>query len=351
MMKIATFRSAALAAVLLGGATRAQAATITEYPLAQYATPLGIALGPDGNMWFAESVGNKIGRITPSGQITEFPLATAQSYPNYVLAGPRGRMYFGEPGTAQLGYIDVLGNQQVVEKPFNGGIGAAVGPGHDLWLVHADNTVTYWYVPGDSGSTGCTLMDGQPHQFDAITYDADGHLFILDSAQNAFVYLSDVSSTCQFIVSNPLPYPSSGARSITFGRDGQFWFTEYTGDRIGRIGDDSLHEYPLAPGSQPNMIVASPDGTLWFTEHGANKIGHITHGGTITEYTVPTPNSKPWGIAVGPDGSVWFTEEQTSKIGRLQLHPFGDANGDGLVNVSDVFYLINFLFGGGPAPK
>jgi hypothetical protein len=27
-----------------------------------------------------------------------------------------------------------------------------------------------------------------------------------------------------------------------------------------------------------------------------------------------------------------------------------DANGDGSVNVSDVFYLINYLFAGGPAP-
>jgi len=26
------------------------------------------------------------------------------------------------------------------------------------------------------------------------------------------------------------------------------------------------------------------------------------------------------------------------------------VNGDGLVNVSDVFYLVNYFFGGGPAP-
>ncbi|HPS77655.1 MAG TPA: dockerin type I domain-containing protein [Thermoanaerobaculaceae bacterium] len=29
----------------------------------------------------------------------------------------------------------------------------------------------------------------------------------------------------------------------------------------------------------------------------------------------------------------------------------GDVNGDGAVNVNDVFYLINFLFAGGPAPQ
>ena len=29
----------------------------------------------------------------------------------------------------------------------------------------------------------------------------------------------------------------------------------------------------------------------------------------------------------------------------------GDANGDGQVTVADVFYLINDLFAGGPAPR
>jgi IPT/TIG domain len=32
------------------------------------------------------------------------------------------------------------------------------------------------------------------------------------------------------------------------------------------------------------------------------------------------------------------------------FRPAGDSNGDGSVTVGDVFYLINFLFGGGPAP-
>ena len=37
--------------------------------------PFGITTGPDGNLWFTEYGGDKIGRITPSGTITEFPAA------------------------------------------------------------------------------------------------------------------------------------------------------------------------------------------------------------------------------------------------------------------------------------
>jgi hypothetical protein len=36
------------------------------------AVPFSIALGPDGNLWFTEVGGNKIGEITPSGAISEF---------------------------------------------------------------------------------------------------------------------------------------------------------------------------------------------------------------------------------------------------------------------------------------
>jgi hypothetical protein len=37
-------------------------------------------------------------------------------------------------------------------------------------------------------------------------------------------------------------------------------------------------------------------------------------------------------------------------LGAVEANPNGDANGDGTVTVADVFYLLNFLFAGGPAP-
>jgi hypothetical protein len=37
-------------------------------------------------------------------------------------------------------------------------------------------------------------------------------------------------------------------------------------------------------------------------------------------------------------------------LGAVEVEPKGDANGDGVVAVSDVFYLINFLFAGSAPP-
>ncbi len=79
-----------------------------------------------------------------------------------------------------------------------------------------------------------------------------------------------------------------------------------------------ITEYPIpTPNGHPEMIVRGPDGALWFTEYDGNKIGRISSGGTFTEYPVPTPASGPFGLVVGPDGALWFGEFNAGKIGRI----------------------------------
>ena len=101
----------------------------------------------------------------------------------------------------------------------------------------------------------------------------------------------------------------------------------------------------------PQGITAGPDGNVWFTEHNVGKIGRITPAGVITEYPLPNALSGPYDITLGPDGRLWFTEYDAGKLGVLTVRVPGDTNGDGSVNVNDVFLLINFLFAGGAAPQ
>lgn len=56
----------------------------------------GITRGPDGNMWYADQVG-LIGRITPKGKITEFPVpGGADKVPFNIAKGPDGNVWFTE---------------------------------------------------------------------------------------------------------------------------------------------------------------------------------------------------------------------------------------------------------------
>jgi len=59
------------------------------------------------------------------------------------------------------------------------------------------------------------------------------------------------------------------------------------------------------------ILFAGPDGNLWFTEIEGNKIGKISPvTGVITEYSVSTELVGPVGITAGPDGNIWFTEQE-----------------------------------------
>ncbi len=71
------------------------------------------------------------------------------------------------------------------------------------------------------------------------------------------------------------------------------------------------------PGSEPFDVAPGPGGAVWFTEFDGDKIGRISADGAIREFRVPTPNADPYQLTAGPDGAMWFTEYNTAKLGRV----------------------------------
>jgi streptogramin lyase len=112
---------------------------------------------------------------------------------------------------------------------------------------------------------------------------------------------------------------TSGPQYIAPGTDGNLWFTEPYGQKIGRItpsGQITEFSAGLSPTSLPGWIAPGADGNMWFTDVsvvGASEtsaVGRITPSGQITEYAAGlNANSAPVGIAPGPDGNVWFADE------------------------------------------
>jgi hypothetical protein len=123
------------------------------------------------------------------------------------------------------------------------------------------------------------------------------------------------------VVKQEYALPNSGSQpeNIVAGPDGNLWFTEFSGNRIGKIGTGgSLHEYALPnAGSGPDGITVGPDGNLWFTEYTGGRLGSISTAGVLTEYALPTSGSHPETIVAGPDGALWFTESSAGNLGRI----------------------------------
>jgi streptogramin lyase len=292
---------------------------IREFPLPAGGGPVDITAGPDGNVWFTEIGGDKIGRITKDGTITEFPVPTPNSYPHGITAGPDGNMWFTEIKGNKIGRTTPEG------KVTEFAIGTFCSQPHDIAAGPDGNL---WFVEGNADKIGRITLQGEITEYPLPT---------APTTPNCTGFASTSPSQPYVIVAGP---------------DGNLWFTEAKSNKIGLITTaGSLTEF-LVPtaNSQPDGITVGPDGNLWFTEFTANKVGVISTGGTfLAEIPVPTAHSGPHDITVGPDQKLWFTELSANKIGRM--NPYHDSEIDEIPVPATSTSSFGNLFGITAGPK
>jgi len=219
--------------------------TFTEFPLPTDGSFLdGITAGPDGALWFTDPLGNKIRRITTDGVVSEFPIPTANSFTFGITAGPDGALWFAESAcfvlcsvTAgkKIGRITTSGT--ITEFPLSTASlslgGPVVGPDGALWFtetgankigrITTTRAITEFSVP-------------TPTTLGGITIGPDGALWFTEPGVNKIGRITTGGVVTEF----PIPTADSGPGSITAGPDGAVWFTEYTGKKIGRIALDGI---------------------------------------------------------------------------------------------------------------
>src|SRR5262249_29026364 len=104
--------------------------TITEFAIPSGGDPSAIAAGPDGNLWFTEpGAFNAVGRCTPSGGISEYPLPTAGAEGAGITPGPDRHMWFSAGDVGKIGGFSnlmgggMLASGMVGQTPLGGTVG------------------------------------------------------------------------------------------------------------------------------------------------------------------------------------------------------------------------------------
>jgi streptogramin lyase len=299
------------------------------------ALAIGIAVGPDGALWFG-GVPGEVGRITTAGVVTELPVGSGTT-PDAITSGPDGALWF-TGSSDQVGRITTAG--VVTEFATKGAfpIGPAiptepqaivVGPDGALWMTDETGTIGRMTT---SGAFTRFALPGNFSQVTGVVAGPDGNLWFTEQEdgqtggqQPAIGEMTPAGVAKLY----PLPQgttldPNRGVAanpgSITTGPDGATWFTE--NDAIGRITTDgTIEQFPLAtPGATPEDITAGPDGSVWFGQPDSSdgnswSICRITTSGAINVYPIPNA-ANIWGITGGPGGKVWFTENTYTPSGN-----------------------------------
>jgi streptogramin lyase len=308
------FSTAAI--VLLAGMASAIAQSVSEFPTSA-SSPLGIVSGPDGNLWFTEQTGQKIGKITPAGVVAaEFALSPGRD-PSGIVVGSDGALWFTEIAGNRIGRITVAGAISEFAVPTAGGSPHAIAAGADgaLWFPETGAN-KIGRITTDVAITEFALPAAGSQPFD-IAPGSDGNLWFVEQAVNRIGQITPAGAITEFAV----PTVNATPKEIAPGPDGNLWFTENTANQIGRITPSgSITEFKIpTANSGPRGIIAGPDGNMWFVESAANQIARITLAGAVTEFAIPTVNSSTKLITVGPDGNLWFAEQGANKIGRITV--------------------------------
>jgi streptogramin lyase len=295
--------------------------TINEFLISPSSRPTYIQAGPDGSMWFIEqSIGTAgvLGRITPTGQITE--------------------QHFGGEGIASFtfgtdGNIWIGGGTDIYEFTPQGALL------HDYLIPSTLNTFYHalkialgpdgniWYGEGYAASEviGRLTPAGQICEFptgfqvDDITTGPDGNLWFEGEGHG----IGRVTPTGNVTMFNPDNNQVGGAtRGLTSGPNGNLWMAVPGGNVIEEVNTAGQLVAMFSIPYGAYWTTPGPDGDLWFTSNtiGVDYIGTITPQGSIIEYATPTLNSGVGTIALGRDGNIWFNEYNAGKIGEVVLN-------------------------------
>lgn len=298
----------------------------TEFPIPTASSaPLGIAVGPDGAIWFTELHGGKIGRIPTTAtaanpQITEYQTPTVNPGPEEIAAGPDGALWFSECFVGQVARIPVSGGPITEYRAPSYGTpkGIAAGPDGAMWFTELNaNKIGRIPTTGLVSITEYPIPTASSHP-SGIAAGPDGAMWFTEASGNKIGRIPTNGSPISEI---PIATANSSPRALAAGPDGAIWFTECQGKNVGRLplggtGTNEFSSSTFAPGLYG--ITVGPDGALWFAEANTGQIGRLTTSGSLTQYTIPSIGSKPRFIVTAPDGSLWFTEFGVAKIGRLQ---------------------------------
>jgi virginiamycin B lyase len=303
--------------------------TATEYssglPSTPYAANLnGIALGPDGNIWYtATNIYSHIGKMTPSGVVTNYVLSTyTDQNIGSVAKGSDGNIWFvdGSPSASTPQIVKMNTSGAVLNRyymPTNHPVlNLSLGPDGNLWFAEGSYRVGTITPSGTITEYSVVWGSNSIPNIRNITAGPDGNLWYTseDTGGNysgiGKVTTSGVSTFYQ--IPNAIQTQLGG---ITGGSDGNVWFTEANKAKVGKITPSgTITEYPTSLPATLMGITTGSDGALWLP--AANKIVRMTTAGVVTSYTIPSTGGNTTGsIVTGSDGAVWYLK--SNSIGRM----------------------------------
>jgi hypothetical protein len=170
---------------------------LTEYPVPPAAAGVnGIAVGPDGALWFTESVADAIGRIGLRGRIVELPIGEGTS-PTGIATGPDGEIWFSAPGVNRVGRLAPSAAADITPPTIT-----ILSPPDGSVLLEGEGMIADYTCTDEAGGSGVVSCTGPVPDGTVIGTSLGSHVFTVDAldaegnpatASHGYVVFEDIS--------------------------------------------------------------------------------------------------------------------------------------------------------------
>lgn len=311
-------------------------AVTAQYPIpTKSAKPLGITLGSDGNIWFTEFAVAKVGQLNAAGSISENVTPTKGSAPWGMASGPgpNVNVWFTESAVGKVGQITTTGppyTEYTLCLPSSSGsgcvpvpkakpVGITLGPDGNMWVTDP-GTNSVWRIqqlkkrPFVKFTQFALNGNAQPM---AITTGPDSAMWFTEPGTNR---IGRLPTSGYPLTEYSIPTPHSDPTGICAASDNSIWFTEQKGKNIGRLPmGASITEYPLTNSMTPNQVIQGVDGNFYFTDTAGNRIGQfMPRSHHVNYFGIPTKNSEPTAMTLGLDNEIYLVETAGNKIAQFR---------------------------------
>jgi len=321
----------------------------------QFDTPGGLDMAPDGTLWVADSVNDRIlhfeadgdylGKVGSygegNGQFDKPVDIHVDDATGYIVVADANndRIQVFTPAGAYFGKFGTFGsNNGQFKRPE----GVAVDGKGNIWVADAgNNRVQKFNWAGQFkkaiGSAGSG--EGQLYEPMGIDVGPSGNVFVADWDNNRVVVFSEEGAFVrQFGIEGEGDGELRGPVAIEVDAAGLVWVSDEKNERIEQFDQDGNYimqfgeegtgdgEMELA---NPMGIVTDNVGNIFFTDSGNDRVQRWRLGGeelppptyAATFGSYGTGNGQfnhPGGLDLAPDGTIWVADSQNHRIVHLK---------------------------------
>ncbi|MDA4116954.1 MAG: hypothetical protein OK455_01240 [Thaumarchaeota archaeon] len=249
----------------------------------------GVALW-NGKVWAADTAGNQLISVDPaSGRVADVKLQANFSFPYTLTPGPDGNLWFTELFGAKIGVLSANGTIHQLALP--GGVDAA-----PVQIVFANSTTGYYADVGEAGANNGgvysfnlnhfspTLLGGQKLSEPSSLTIASGALWVALHGSSSVASYNFTTKSWAYYPSSYVSYIRTTLPYFVNGNGSSVWFNEHYGNKVAKIdiARDSLTEYSESSPPVENasaigntLTFALGSGRAWFAALTGNVIGYV----------------------------------------------------------------------------